>query len=498
MPINAKKIKNILKELNTNLYEREEVIALSLLGALSKQNVFMLGLPGVGKSLVARRIAQVFKGNYFEYLMNKFSAPEDLFGPVSIEALKKDTFSRKTEGFLPEADFAFLDEIWKSSPAILNALLTISNERIYKNGSEICKVPLTYIISASNEIPPPNQGLEALYDRFPIRLYVDPISNAEAKASYLKNTQKMDFQPKETIELNELHKFGEKVANITIEDKALEAFIECIENCHQLENPLYISDRRQKQVLNILRYAALYSDKKSVEAQDMILLKHFLWDKEEDREIIEEILKKVIAKYLIPEEMNLESYKDSLYTATKEAEKQVLVQENTNIIGYKEFLKAKEVNLMHGRSSIRNCALFDKFYLDVDTLEYFEAYPPDYYGLKKGDASIDETRLLLNLDNGQSFPLNHEYEEAGALKKNVRKTKLLEAQEKIREYQKNAEEFYNKYLDFERKTIENKGNFIVGNSYNFLEEILEQNKIELHALKFDIAKITQNITAAKA
>ena len=173
------RINTLISEISKNMYEREQIIALSLLAGVAGMNTFLYGLPGTAKSLILRRIASAFEvHDYFEYLMNRFSTPEEIFGPVSIKALKEDQYIRKTEHYLPRADFAFLDEIWKASPAILNTLLTLVNERSFKNGEIIQKVPLNVLISASNEIPEPNQGLDALYDRFILRLEVPPIAEA--------------------------------------------------------------------------------------------------------------------------------------------------------------------------------------------------------------------------------------------------------------------------------------------------------------------------------
>lgn len=127
------RIKQILEKLNEGLLEKQEAVSMTLLCMIAGKSIFLYGPPGTAKSLVARRVACAFHSNkFFDYLMNRFSTPEEVFGPLKLSELRQDRLIRSTEGYLPSSDFAFLDEIWKSSPAILNALLTIINEKKFR------------------------------------------------------------------------------------------------------------------------------------------------------------------------------------------------------------------------------------------------------------------------------------------------------------------------------------------------------------------------------
>ena len=141
-------ITELLTCISEGVYEKEHILALSLLCSIAGESLFMLGPPGTAKSMVARRIKEVFAENSsFEYLMSRFSTPDEIFGPVSISKLKnEDVYERSIEGFLPTASVVFLDEIWKAGPAIQNALLTVINERIYQNGRECIKLPMKMLI----------------------------------------------------------------------------------------------------------------------------------------------------------------------------------------------------------------------------------------------------------------------------------------------------------------------------------------------------------------
>lgn len=166
------RIKRLLQEMGKGIYEKDTELAMSLLAAVAGESLILLGPPGVAKSMVARRVkAAFYKGKSFEYLMSRFSTPDEIFGPVSISKLKdSDKYERSTEGYLPTADVVFLDEIWKAGPAIQNTLLTVMNEKLFRNGDQEIRVPLKLLIAASNELPAQGEGLEALWDRFIIRI----------------------------------------------------------------------------------------------------------------------------------------------------------------------------------------------------------------------------------------------------------------------------------------------------------------------------------------
>ncbi|WP_300366618.1 AAA family ATPase [Brachyspira sp.] len=297
------RIEKIIKHLSKDLYEREEIITLTLLSAISGKAIFLYGPPGTAKSFIAKRVSSAFKeSKYFGYLMQRFSTPEDIFGPISLEELKNDKYIRKIEGYLPDSDFAFLDEIWKSTPAILNTLLTIINERVFKNGYEEIKVPLKALISASNETPPEGQGLEALYDRFIIRLMLNNIKNKDNFEKLLENTQLDSY-----IEIDEELKISnEEWLNFRNEANNMKISKTVIDIIHNIklsiekfndENrdiPIYVSDRRWQNISYILKMSSYLNGKYEVDIYESILIYNCLWSLEEHIQVVKKITENAI------------------------------------------------------------------------------------------------------------------------------------------------------------------------------------------------------------
>lgn len=311
------RIRTLLSELGKGAYEREEVIALSLLSAVSGESIFLLGLPGVGKSMVARRLKMAFRDSRcFEYLMSRFSTPDEIFGPVSISKLKdSDTYERVIDGYLPTADVVFLDEIWKAGPAIQNSLLTAINEKIFHNGDRDISLPVKGIIAASNELPAEGEGLEALWDRFLIRYVVRPIRRDTAFIELVCGRQSECRVPEELqLSMEDYRRLSIMKDEISIPNHVMDVILalrtQYVKQQEERDSadtdpetkdaPVpYVSDRRWKKIAGILRTSALLNGRMSVDLSDCLLLEHMIWDNDLQIEDVKSDVSTLVSRMVV-------------------------------------------------------------------------------------------------------------------------------------------------------------------------------------------------------
>jgi MoxR-like ATPase len=173
----ADRLRAAIRTASRGLVDRSALLELIVLAAVAGEHVLVIGPPGTAKSEAARRISKLLGGRYFEYLLGRFTEPAEIFGPVDLQKLRTGVVETNTTGMLPEAEVAFLDEVFRGSTAILNTLLSILNERKFHGGTKLHEVPLRVCIAASNEIPH-DDSLAAFADRFLVQAYVEPVSDS--------------------------------------------------------------------------------------------------------------------------------------------------------------------------------------------------------------------------------------------------------------------------------------------------------------------------------
>jgi MoxR-like ATPase len=314
----------IRRDLEQKFLAKEEIIRLMLVAAIAGEHMVLIGPPGTAKSALIRAFAKLIDSRYFEYLLTRFSEPNELFGPVDIQSFRQGSYRRVTTGMLPEAEIVFLDEAFKANSAILNSLLTLLNERKFNNGAEVVKVPLIALFAASNEVPSA-EGLNAIFDRFLLRVHSDnldsyhfhelmtrglaleraasreqengavtagrgpappplPLGDGKGEATAKAFLTSRDLHQCRKVLLEQVEFPEEFLANY----KGL---------CFQLRGEgISLSDRRMVRLLKLFAASAFLDGRTRVHDGDLFILRH-CWNNLDQREILDDVVEPIVAHY---------------------------------------------------------------------------------------------------------------------------------------------------------------------------------------------------------
>jgi MoxR-like ATPase len=269
--------REVMEPLKERFVGRDEVIDLIALALVAGEHLFLHGPPGTAKSALIRQFAQAVRGRYFEYMLTRFSEPNEVFGPVDIARLREGAVVTVTEGMLPEAEFVFLDELFNANSAILNNLLTVLNERVYRRGKETHVLPLLSLFSASNHLPD-DDALRALFDRFLLRCHVENLKR-DAMPRLLEAGWALErlAPAASSVTADDLAALRSQINEVDLKG-ALESYTDLVFKVRDLG--IAFSDRRAVKVLKLLAASALLCGRKAANPSDLWVLR-YVWDREE-------------------------------------------------------------------------------------------------------------------------------------------------------------------------------------------------------------------------
>ena len=286
------KLRSIREELKQQFLERTEVIDGALAALLSAHHLLIIGPPGTAKSMLADELCRRIEGaGYFQWLLTRFTTPEEIFGAVSLRALEQDDYRRVTHRKLPEAHIAFLDEIFKANSSILNAILTLINERLFHNGKEVVHVPLLTLFGASNELPE-EEELTALYDRFLLRFVVNYISE---DFRFLRMMESHKAPQRTTLSLDELTEMQNQARDIAVPPHVYRSIADIRRELNKKN--IHASDRRYRQSLALLQSYAYLEGETEVYEKHLFFLEHVLWRDPAEQEQVRGTIRELLLGY---------------------------------------------------------------------------------------------------------------------------------------------------------------------------------------------------------
>jgi MoxR-like ATPase len=278
---------------------KDEIIRLMMIAVVAGEHCVLLGPPGTAKSALIRSLAELMQARYFEYLLTRFTEPNEIFGPVDIAAFREGVYKRNIAGMLPEAEIVFLDEVFKSNSAILNALLTLLNERKITSGGQVVKCPLISVFAASNEVPG-DETLNAIFDRFLIRVHSDNLDayhfNELLQRGISHEVRQMSGeQQRPVVAARELADLGKAFgARMNFSDAFLSAYKGLVFQIRA--EGVSLSDRRVVKMLKLFAASAYLDGRDVTDASDFFVLKH-IWNNQDQAAILDGVVQPVLEAF---------------------------------------------------------------------------------------------------------------------------------------------------------------------------------------------------------
>ncbi|MET1077280.1 MAG: AAA family ATPase [Pseudomonas sp.] len=287
----AEKIRDGVRFATVGLIGREQLAELIMLAAVAQEHLLVIGPPGTAKSAVVRRVAQSMGGRYFEYLLGRFTEPSELFGPVDLRKLREGRVETDVSGMLPEADIAFLDEVFLGSTAILNSLLGVLNERRFRRGHTQIECPLRVCVGAANGLPE-DEALAAFADRFLLHLFVDPVPDHQLEAMLSGGWHSEQRSIVQHLDLEHLDTLSQALKSVDL-SHARPALANAIRTLRQAG--VSLSDRRIVKAQRLIAAAALLGGRTEAGEADLWPLLYVLPTREaqqQGRELLRELFAK--------------------------------------------------------------------------------------------------------------------------------------------------------------------------------------------------------------
>jgi MoxR-like ATPase len=297
----ASRLQEAARILDRRFLDKQEIIRLLVISTIAGEHMVIVGPPGTAKSAIIRLFAKLIDARYFEYLLTRFTEPNELFGPVDMGAFREGEYRRRTQNMLPEAEIVFLDEVFKANSAILNSLLTLLNERRYMNGAQSLECPLLSVFGATNEVPN-DENLQAIFDRFLIRVQSNNLDsyhfhnlvNRGLENELRQITgQGEDTRPLLTSgHLNALHRYYPQLMRLS------EEFFTTYKGLiFQIRSEgISLSDRRVVKLCKLFAASALFDGRTQCCDADFFILKH-IWNSLDHAEVLQEIVTPVVDRY---------------------------------------------------------------------------------------------------------------------------------------------------------------------------------------------------------